>query len=80
MNTQDSGGAAGRKTAPEGKDPDGPGPGGASAKGKDGWEGGGGDAGEEEKGRGQDEDGPPDGLRGGERGKELRDPMHTRYL
>ena len=44
MSTQDSGSAAGRETAPEGKDPDGPGPGGAAAEGKDGWEGGGGDA------------------------------------
>ena len=44
MNTQDSGGggAAGRETAPEGKDPDGPGPGGATAEGKDAGEGGGG--------------------------------------
>ena len=46
MNTQDSGGAAGRETAPEGKGPNGPGPVGAAAEGKDGWEGGGGDAGE----------------------------------
>ena len=45
MNTQDSGSAAGRETAPEGKDPDGPGPGGVAAEGKDGWEGGGGDEG-----------------------------------
>jgi hypothetical protein len=45
MNTQDSGGAAGRENAPEGKYPDGPGPGGAAAEGKDGWEGGGGDEG-----------------------------------
>ena len=46
MSTQDSGGAAGRETAPEGKDPDGPGPGGAAAEGKDAGEGCGGDAGE----------------------------------
>ena len=46
MNTQDSGGsAAGRETAPEGKDPNGPGPGDVAAEGKDGWEGGGGDEG-----------------------------------
>jgi hypothetical protein len=45
MSTQDSGSAAGRETAPEGKDPDGPGPGGAAAEGKDGWEGGRGDEG-----------------------------------
>jgi hypothetical protein len=49
MNTHDSlhdsGSAAGRETAPEGKDPDGPGPGGVAAEGKDGWEGCGGDEG-----------------------------------
>jgi hypothetical protein len=48
MNTHDSGGAAGRETAPEGKDPDRPGPGGATADGKDaGVGGGGGDPGEQ---------------------------------
>jgi hypothetical protein len=45
MNTHDSGSAAGRETAPEGKDPNGPGPGGAAAEGNDGGEGGGGDDG-----------------------------------
>jgi ankyrin repeat protein len=45
MNTEDSGSAAGREAAPEGKDPNGPGPDGAAAEGKDGWEGGEGDKG-----------------------------------
>ena len=47
MNTQDSRSAAGRETAPEGKDPDGPRPGGAAPEGKDAGEGGGGDPGEQ---------------------------------
>ena len=46
MSSQDSGSAAGRETAPEGKDSDGPGPGDAVVEGKEGWEGGGGDPGE----------------------------------
>ena len=47
MNTQNSGGAAGRETAAEGKDRDGPGPGGAAAEGKDAGEGSGGNPGEQ---------------------------------
>ena len=43
---QQEGGAARREAAPEGKDRDGPGPGGAAPEGKDAGEGDGGDAGE----------------------------------
>ena len=75
MSTQDSSGAAGRETAPEGKDPDGPGPGGAAADttlymrgvsnqggGGGGGAGGGGDGGGGKRAKKQEgkEGGPPD--------------------